>query len=96
MLRIDDPELERLLHEEAARTGQSVDVVLRRVAASLIDVDEASRWRTQRIGPLARTPDELEALLARVQRIQEEIAEVPVLDRRHPDEVLYDENGLPR
>jgi hypothetical protein len=42
--------------------------------------------------PTARSGAEL--LLARVRAIQEEVARLPVLDRRDPDQIIgYDERG---
>jgi hypothetical protein len=35
-------------------------------------------------------------LVEKLRRIQERIASLPVLDARDPDELLYDEHGLPR
>jgi hypothetical protein len=35
-------------------------------------------------------------LRASLQRIQERLATLPVLDPRAPDDMLYDEHGLPR
>jgi hypothetical protein len=42
--------------------------------------------------PVARSP--VETLLDRVHAIQEEVARLPVLDGRHPDEILgYNDRG---
>lgn len=101
MITIDDPETERLARELADRRGQSVQAV---VHAALVDARAAVAGDTvlaevpsaRRDGPLARTPEEVEAVLARVRRIQAEAARLPVLDPRPADELLgYDEHGLP-
>lgn len=47
-------------------------------------------------GRLAQTPEELDALVDRVRKIQDDVASLPVLDSRPPDEMLYDEQGLPK
>ena len=88
MLTIDDPELERLIHEEAARTGRPPVEVLRR---ALSDAGIAPRAEP---GPV---PPQEQARRERVIRaIQERLAALPRLDDRPMDEILgYDENGLP-
>jgi Rv0623-like transcription factor len=46
--------------------------------------------------PAARVKQDADALLARVRAIQAELARLPVLDARNPDEIIgYDERGLP-
>jgi antitoxin VapB len=35
-------------------------------------------------------------LLEKVRAIQDRVAALPVLDARHPDEWMYDANGLPK
>lgn len=107
MITIDDPETERLARELAARRGESVQAAVR---AALLDARAAAGVRgfedqayahegpPDRMGdgPLARTPEELEALLSRVRRIQDHVARFPVLDPRSADELQgYDEYGLP-
>lgn len=34
--------------------------------------------------------------MQKIREIQERVAKLPVLDPRHPDDILYDENGLPK
>jgi antitoxin VapB len=36
------------------------------------------------------------SILAAIKEIQERVAKLPLLDKRHPDEILYDEFGLPK
>jgi antitoxin VapB len=88
MLMIDDPELERLIHEEAVRTGRPPVEVVRR---ALADAGVTARTPAGTVSP------EEQARRERVIReIQEEVAKLPVLDPRPMDELLgYDENGLP-
>jgi antitoxin VapB len=81
-LSIKNPETERLARELARVTGESLTEA----------VTEALRDRLVRETGRGRDP----TLLVDVRRIQEEVARLPVLDDRRPDEILgYDENGLP-
>ncbi|MCR4340395.1 MAG: type II toxin-antitoxin system VapB family antitoxin [Gemmatimonadaceae bacterium] len=82
-LNIKNREADRLVRELAAVTGNSyTDVVL-----------EALREKFQR--ELGRP--RAQRLSEDVARIQQRVAELPVLDRRPPDDVLgYDVHGLPR
>ena len=88
MLTIDDPELERLIQQEVARTGRPPVEVLRRALS-----DAGIRTREEP----AEVPPEEQARRARVTReIQERLAALPRLDDRPMDEILgYDEHGLP-
>lgn len=103
MITIDDPETERLARELAARSGESVEAVVReavRARATYVANTEASptdeHLHGRHDGPLARTPEELAAVLGRVRAIQAEVARLPVLDPRSADDLLgYDEHGLP-
>jgi len=84
---IDDPEIERLAHDLAAETGESVEQAIGRVLRE--------RRPSRRKGD--ETPAEREARLARaielINRIQSKISD----DNRSADEILdYDEHGLPR
>lgn len=33
---------------------------------------------------------------AQLQQLADQCVALPLLDQRHPDEILYDENGLPK
>ncbi len=80
-LCIDHPEADRLAHELAALTGESLtDVVL-----------TALRERFVRVAaPAPRLRDELRAIRRRC-------AALPVRDARPPAEILgYDDAGVPR
>lgn len=91
MITIDDPETERLARDLAARSGESVEAVVRAALKDRADATPAPS------AAQAEAPPEVQsrrraALLA----FREEIAKLPVLDPRSPDEILgYDENGLP-
>ena len=83
-LSIENPEAERLARELARITGESVTEAL---ATALRDRPDREMGRAY----------ERERKLDGIREIQREVAELPVLDDRTPDEILgYDENGLPR
>lgn len=82
-LSIKDPETDRLARALAKATGESLTEAIRRAL-------EERLARTT----VSRTTYRLEAT---VQRVQERLATLPVLDARSPDVLLgYDEHGLPR
>ena len=56
-------------------------------------VTTALRERLDRTPPKPRTREEK---IAFVRELQERIARLPVLDPRDPDDMLYDEDGLPK
>lgn len=80
-LSIKSDEADRLARELATTTGESLtDAVVNSLRERL------DRIRT-RGGP---------TLQQRVERIQAEVSTLPVLDDRHPDDILgYDEHGMP-
>jgi antitoxin VapB len=84
-LQIEGPETIRVIRELARRTGQSEERV----------VDVAVRERLARL----RTPEEETERRARVYAIVQDLqarikaSGQPILD---PDELFYDENGLPK
>ena len=80
-LSIKDPETDRLARELAAVTGESLTDAIRTALAE----------RLERARPLHQYP-----LQAAAQRIRERLRLLPVLDPRPADELLYDEDGLPR
>lgn len=81
-LNIKDREVDRLVRELAAETGESITTA----------VSVAARERLERLrGAVPRERRKQEMM-----RIAERSAQLPVLDDRTPDEILgYDENGLP-
>ncbi len=81
-LSIKHPEADRLARELAKRTGESLtDAVLNALRERL--------ERTKNRGRRRSVAEELRA-------IGERCARLPVYDDRHPDEIMYDERGLPR
>jgi antitoxin VapB len=81
-LSIKNPETERLARELARITGESLTEAVTKALRDRM-VHETGRGRDP-------------TLLDDIRRIQEEVARLPVLDHRRPDELLgYDENGLP-
>jgi antitoxin VapB len=81
-LNIKNPEARKLALELSQITGESVTEA----------VTEALRERLQRERLLQRR----KGLARRLMEIGRHAASLPVLDPRHPDEILYDEFGLPK
>ena len=82
MLNIKNPETDRLARELAAATGETLtDAVTRALKERL---ERTTGQRHSR------------SLRADIERIQERVSQLEVLDQRSADEILgYDENGLP-
>jgi antitoxin VapB len=82
-LNIEHPEIDRLAHELATATGESLaEAVLQALRERL------AREKERRRKPRLR--DELRA-------IRERCAKLPILDARSPEEILgYDDTGAPR
>jgi antitoxin VapB len=82
-LSIKNAEAERLARELARATGESLtEAVTRALRDRLV----------RETGRSANT----EQWLNGIREIQREVAELPVVDAREPDEILgYDEHGLP-
>lgn len=78
--KFDDPEIEALANEVARLEGSTPAEA----------VKTALLQRKTRLG----VSDE--ERIRRTEEIIGEIHEMPVLDARHPDQILYDENGLPK
>ncbi len=80
-LSIKNPEADRLARELASTTGESLtDAVLLALQERL---ERERRHRRPRIGD-------------RLRRLAKETSALPVVDHRHPDEILgYDDDGLP-
>ncbi len=81
-LNIKNEETHRRAQELARATGESMTAA----------VDRAIQERLERV----RQPKSREQKLASMRRIAKEIAALPVLDKRSPDEMLYDKFGLPK
>ncbi len=82
-LYIRNEEADRLARELADRTGMSLTDVVTRALRSELD----------RTPPMPRTREEK---LAFIKTLQDRVAALPVLDPREPDDMLYDEFGLPK
>ena len=80
-LSIQDPEADRLAHELAARTGETLtEVVVKALRERLV--------REKKRPGVPRLREELAA-------IRKRCADLPVLDPRSPDEIMgYDDRGL--
>jgi antitoxin VapB len=81
-LSIKDPEVDALARELASRTGKSITESLRMALRDRLEQERAK----------VRGDDLVEALM----EIGRRCAALPLLDDRPPDEILYDERGLPR
>jgi hypothetical protein len=89
MLMIDDPEIERRIREEAARTGQPPEEVLRSILAAVPPAAPRSQ-------PTPVSPEERARRLEVIREAQERVARLHVLDARPMNDLLgYDESGLP-
>ena len=81
-IHIRDPEAERLIRELAQRTG---DTMTGAITVAVRD----------RLAREDRKTQDIEALLEDTRAIADHFCSLPVLDDRTPEEMLYDENGLP-
>jgi len=83
-LSIKNPDADRLARELAETTGETMtDAVVQAIRERL----ERERARRRSLAGQSA---------ARIRRIQERIARLPVRDARPPDEIIgYDEHGLP-
>jgi antitoxin VapB len=81
-LNIKNPEAHRLAKELSEMTGETVTET----------VTAALRERLERKKKLKSR----EGLAERLMEIGRGAVSLPVLDRREPDEMLYDEHGLPK
>jgi antitoxin VapB len=79
-LLLDDPALEKLAHEVARLEGTSVSDAIHAALAAR---------RQELLDVREEKRREIKAIIA-------EIHALPVLDDRPPDEMLYDEDGIPK
>lgn len=84
-LNIKNPDVVRSIKRLSELTGQSATQAVRQAVEEAI----ASTERNRHDNPRGLDLDKIDALLARAHSL-------PILDPRHPDEILYDEDGLPR
>jgi antitoxin VapB len=83
-LSIKDPRADELARSLVKYTGGTItDAVI-----------SALREKLEREERRNKARDEL--LLADIRRITDAAAKLPILDDRHPDDILYDEYGLPK
>jgi len=81
-LNIKNEETHRRAQELARLTGESMTGA----------VDRAIQERLERL----RHPKSTDEKIARMRKIAKEIAALPVLDKRSPEDMLYDKFGLPK
>jgi antitoxin VapB len=82
-LSIDNPEAAKLARELAELEGKSQEDA----------VIEALRNQLARQS--RREPRDTEAIYAKLREISQRNAALPVLDNRSPEEILYNDEGLP-
>lgn len=83
-LSIRNPDVEELARRYAALKRTTVTEAIGQALNRSLREEEAEREKR------------VEEFRALVRRIQDEVAKLPILDNRTPDEILgYDENGLP-
>ena len=82
-LYIRNAEADRLARQLIEQTGESLTEA----------VIVALRERVDRTSTKPRTPEEKMTFM---RSLQQRSANLPVLDPRDPDDILYDERGLPK
>ena len=82
---IIDYHTERLVRELANATGATLDEAIRDAVCSQL----------ARVVPPPKRLSR-EEFDAEIARIQAEVAKLPILDPRSPEDMLYDEFGLPK
>lgn len=82
-LNIRNAKTEKLAEKLAALTGESKTQA----------VTEALKERLERV---TRRRRGVESVTARLDEIAKHCAALPVLDNRRPEEMFYDERGLPK
>lgn len=83
-LNIKNEETYRLAQELSQLTGEKITQAVTQAIRERIDKLHMSRQKNRQ--------HRLEEILA----VAEQCAALPELDPRHPDEILYDELGLPK
>ena len=92
-VRINDPRVDELAEELAKRTGEDPTALVIRALEERLRAEPAPQDEAPQRKPLSEA--EIEAKKAEIMEILARIDKLPVLDARSPDEMLYDENGLP-
>jgi antitoxin VapB len=85
-LSIKDESTDRLVRRYARLHGTSYTKAINRAVADAL----------RREGQPVNDDEEEEDFLTFVHRLQARVAKHPIIDPRDPDDILYDENGLPR
>jgi antitoxin VapB len=85
-LSIKDESTDRLVRRYARLHGTSYTKAINRAVADAL----------RREGQPVNDDEEEEDFLTFVHRLQARVAKYPIIDPRDPDDILYDENGLPR
>lgn len=80
-LNIKDPDTDRLVRELAGLTGESITTAIK------VAVEDRIRLERRRRG---------KASLSELRAIARRCAARPILDSTPPDEMLYDEYGIPK
>ena len=95
-LRISDPKIDELAEELAKRTGENpTEAVVRALEERLTRNQTAGDNAQSRPGDNPLSEKEIEARTAAILEIVERVKKLPVLDDRTPEEMLYDDDGLP-
>ena len=81
-LNIKNPEARKLADELSALTGKTVTEAVTIALREKVARERASRLK--------------QGVAGRLMAIAEEVSKLPVLDPRDPNEMLYDETGLPK
>jgi hypothetical protein len=94
-LNIKDAEAARLARELAKMTGESKTEAVRKALRERLE-----REKSERASKSTRSAEEkrreFERVLAKIQKIQEDIRRRGLIENMLTDDDLYDENGLPR
>lgn len=92
-LRIGDPKIEELAQKLASRTGEDPTVAVIRALEERLDRQPPPVKETP-VDEAAKRADR-ERREAAILKLVAEFNKLPVLDSRTPEEMLYDEDGLP-
>ena len=85
-LSIKDEQTDRMVRQYARLHGTSYTSAIRRAVSEALEREGYPTDRDKKASDF----------LAFVREIQAEVARLPSIDDRHPDEILYDADGLPK
>ncbi len=91
-VRISDPKIDELAAELAKRTGEDPTAAVVRALEERLTRQPVPSAAPQ--GEAAKLAD-IERRKAEILKIVEHIKQLPILDDRTPEEMLYDDDGLP-